>query len=80
MTNYHGFKTREELKSHIESVLSILKEYEGTKCIIQENKVSPDKSVFFVKNKGKQFHSWCSTLDKAVDKFLEVEGIISKDI
>ena len=57
----------------MESVLSCIGEYEGSKSIVFQRN-SSGMVYFLVKKKGSMFSIYCRTLEKAVDKFLEMEG------
>lgn len=68
-----SFSTKEELTSHMESVLSCIKEYEGSKNVVFQRN-SSDMIYFLIKKKGSMFSFYYRTLEEVVDKFIELEG------
>lgn len=82
MTNFAGFKTKEELMSHMESVLSCIGEYEGTNCVVKYSPIRYKrrrKDVFFVKHHGLTFGRMCFSLEEAMNKFLKFQGESNED-
>jgi len=74
-----GFPIKEELMSHIESVISCIKEYEGKKAIVGEFFTNKGNTIYFIKKKGGTTSSIHRTLEKAVDRFIELEKSEDKE-